>query len=185
MDRRRSAVIGSSIFFIAAPGTVVGLIPWLLTGWHLADPMPFWAPVPVQIVGGVLTAIGVAGLLHSFGKFVIEGLGTPFPADPPRHLVVNGLYRYVRNPMYVTVLSATIGQALLLGRYNLLIYTAIAWAVTAAFVRFREEPALTRRFGDEYRTYRRAVRAWWPRLRPWDPSVLGTDRVSAERGGFG
>jgi protein-S-isoprenylcysteine O-methyltransferase Ste14 len=85
-------------------------------------------------------------------------------------LVVGGVYRYVRNPMYVAVLAAIVGQALLLGRLGLLLYAAAAWLVVATFVRFYEEPTLTRRFGADYEAYRHAVPAWWPRLRPWKPS---------------
>jgi protein-S-isoprenylcysteine O-methyltransferase Ste14 len=91
----------------------------------------------------------------------------------------------VRNPMYVGLVWAVLGQALLLGLLNLLVYAVCVWAVTAAFVRFREEPVLARRFGDEYATYRRAVRAWWPRLRPWDPAELGPRRATGARGEFG
>ena len=79
------------------------------------------------------------------------------------------LYRHVRNPMYVAMLAAIVGQALPLGRLGLLLYAAAAWLAAAAFVRFYEEPTLTRRFGANYEAYRRAVPAWWPRLRPWDP----------------
>lgn len=183
--RRRAATIGSAVFFLVGPGIVIGLVPWLLSDWRAAEPMPFWAPVPVRVLGAVLVAAGVAVMVHSFVRFVADGLGTPFPADPPRHLVVTGLYRFVRNPMYVAIVAGTLGQTLLLGSYPLLGYTVLAWAVTAVFVRFREEPALERRFSEEYRVYRQAVRAWWPRLRPWDPAVLGKNRISAERGAFG
>jgi protein-S-isoprenylcysteine O-methyltransferase Ste14 len=79
------------------------------------------------------------------------------------------VYRYVRNPMYVTVLAAIVGQASLLGRLVLLLYAAGAWLVIAAFVRFYEEPTLAGRFGADYEGYRRAVPAWWPRLRPREP----------------
>jgi protein-S-isoprenylcysteine O-methyltransferase Ste14 len=82
-------------------------------------------------------------------------------------VVVGGVYRYVRNPMYVAALAAIVGQAFLLGRLVLLLYAAGVWLVVAAFVRFYEEPTLTRRrFGADYEAYRRAVPAWWPRLRP-------------------
>lgn len=158
----RTAALGSAVFLLAVPGTVVGLVPWWLTGWTA---LPFWAPA--RAGGAVLLAASVAVLLHAFGRFVREGLGTPFPAAPPRHLVVGGLYRHVRNPMYVAVVAAVLGQGLLLGRPGLLLYAAGVWAVTAAFVRWREEPVLSRRFGADYDEYRRAVRAWWPRLRPW------------------
>jgi protein-S-isoprenylcysteine O-methyltransferase Ste14 len=71
--------------------------------------------------------------------------------------------------MYVAVLSVIVGQALILGQLVLLPYAAAFWVITAAFVRWYEEPALTRRFGADYEAYRRAVPAWWPRLRPWEP----------------
>jgi protein-S-isoprenylcysteine O-methyltransferase Ste14 len=99
-------------------------------------------------------------------RFVVEGLGTPAPVAPTEHLVVGGLYRYVRNPMYVAVASTIVGQALLLGQLVLLPYAALFLAVTATFVRLHEEPALRRRYGAQYDAYRRAVPGWWPRLSP-------------------
>ncbi|TCP57318.1 protein-S-isoprenylcysteine O-methyltransferase Ste14 [Tamaricihabitans halophyticus] len=183
--RRAKATLGSAVFLVAAPGTVAVLIPWLLSGWQFRDPQPWWTPVWVQVIGGLLIAIGAAGLVHAFGKFVVEGFGTPSPSAPPNRLVVGGLYRFVRNPMYVTVLAAILGQALLFGQWGLALYAAITWCGVAAFVRWREEPALARRFGADYTAYRKAVRAWWPRLRPWDPGELGPERVIAARGQFG
>lgn len=185
MSRRRSALLGSVTFFVVAPGTVAGLLPWLLTGWAASDPMPGWAPVPVRVAGAVLLAAGLAVLLHAFGRFVREGLGTPFPGAPPRHLVVGGLYRYVRNPMYLAIAAAVFGQALLLGRPVLLGYGLVAVAANAAFVHWREEPVLARRFGDEYDAYRRAVRAWWPRARPWNPGTQGPTRAEGDLEEFG
>jgi protein-S-isoprenylcysteine O-methyltransferase Ste14 len=99
--------------------------------------------------------------------FLVEGFGTPAPIAAPERLVVGGVYRYVRNPMYVAILAVIIGQALLLGQLGLLLYAAAIWLIAAAFVRWYEEPTLTRRFGAGYEAYRRAVPAWWPRLRPW------------------
>ena len=112
---------------------------------------------------------GLIVLVQAFVRFVVEGFGTPAPVAAPERLVVGGVYRYVRNPMYVAVLAAIVGQALLLGRLSLLLYAGAAWLVVAAFVRFYEEPTLARRFGADYEAYRRAVPAWWPRLRPWEP----------------
>ncbi len=100
----------------------------------------------------------------------MEGIGTPAPVAPPQLLVVGGIYRHVRNPMYVAVLAAILGQALLLGQLVLLGYAAAMWLVFAAFVRFYEEPTLAESFGADYDAYRRAVPAWLPRLRPWRPS---------------
>jgi protein-S-isoprenylcysteine O-methyltransferase Ste14 len=155
---------GSAVFLVVAPGVAAGLVPWLLTGWDSADP-PAW----VAAIGALLTVAGAAALLHSFARFVVEGRGTPAPVAPTERLVVGGLYRHVRNPMYVAVTSAIAGQALLLGRPWLLAYAVAFWGVTAAFVWLYEEPTLSARYGEEYAAYRRAVPAWLPRLRPWSP----------------
>jgi protein-S-isoprenylcysteine O-methyltransferase Ste14 len=165
--RRPTAAVGSAVFFLLAPGVVVGLIPWLLTRWQAREPAPYWAPM--RVLGGILLVAGLIALIQAFARFVVEGLGTPAPIAAPERLVVGGVYRYVRNPMYVAVLVAIFGQALLLGRLGLLLYAGAAWLVVAAFVRWYEEPTLTRRFGADYEAYRRAVPAWWPRLRPWEP----------------
>ena len=166
--RRPTAAVGSAVFFLAAPGVVAGLIPWLLTRWQAREPLPYWAPM--RVLGGILLVAGLIALIRAFVRFVMEGIGTPAPIAAPERLVVGGVYRYVRNPMYVAVLAAIVGQGLLLGRLGLLLSAAAAWLVVAAFVRWYEEPALPRRFGEDYETYRRAVPAWWPRLRPWAPA---------------
>jgi protein-S-isoprenylcysteine O-methyltransferase Ste14 len=166
--RRPTAAVGSAVFFLAAPGVVAGLIPWLLTRWQARELLPYWAPM--RVLGGILLVAGLIALIRAFVRFVTEGLGTPAPIAAPERLVVGGVYRYVRNPMYVAVLAAIVGQGLLLGRLGLLLYAAATWLVVAAFVRWYEEPTLTRRFGEDYETYRRAVPAWWPRLRPWEPA---------------
>jgi protein-S-isoprenylcysteine O-methyltransferase Ste14 len=143
-----------------APGVVAGLIPWWLTGWRVEEPLPHW--LPLRVVGAILLVLGVGVLLQAFARFVVEGLGTPAPVAPTGHLVVGGLYGYVRNPMYLAVATTLVGQALLLGRLILLLYTAAFIVVVAAFVRWYEEPTLRRQFGEEYEEYRRAVPGWWP-----------------------
>ena len=162
--RRLRAALGSAVFLVAAPGVVAGLVPWLLTGWRSSN----W-PVSVTVLGAALIALGAGVLLHAFGRFVVEGRGTPAPIAPTERLVVGGLYRHVRNPMYVAVGTAIVGQALLLGRPLLLAYAAAFWLLVAAFVRSYEEPTLSARYGAQYAAYRRAVPAWWPRLQPWSP----------------
>src|ERR671910_1258659 len=165
--RRPTAAVGSAVFFLVGPGVFVGLIPWLLTGWQAHEPVPYWAPM--RVLGGLLLVAGLIALIQAFARFVVEGFGTPAPIAAPERLVVGGLYRNVRNPMYVAVLTAIVGQALLLSRLGLLLYAAAAWLLVAAFVHLYEEPTLTRRFGVDYEAYRRAVPARWPRLRPWEP----------------
>ena len=131
----------------------------------MREPLPYWGLV--RVVGFALILAGVAFLVHAFARFVVEGLGTPAPVAPTERLVVGGLYRHVRNPMYVAVLAIIVGQSLALGRPILLAYAAIVWVAVASFVRFYEEPTLSHRFGAQYEEYKRAVPAWWPRLRPW------------------
>ena len=136
--RRVTAAVGSAVFFLVAPGTVVGLIPWLLTGWQLRQLVPPYF-APIRVLGAILLVAGLIVLVQAFVRFVVEGLGTPAPIAAPERLVVGGLYRYVRNPMYVAVLAAIIGQALLLGQLGLLLYAAALWLISAAFVHWYEE----------------------------------------------
>jgi protein-S-isoprenylcysteine O-methyltransferase Ste14 len=142
---------------------VAGLIPWLLTSWRMDN-----APLAIRIVGGVLVVVGVAFLLHAFARFVIEGIGTPAPVAPTERLVVGGIYRHVRNPMYLAVGATIVGQALLLGQWGLLAYAGLFFAIVATFVVTYEEPALEQRFGGDYEAYRRAVPGWLPRRHPWN-----------------
>ena len=114
---RARAAAGSGLFLAIAPGVVAGAIPYWLTGWEAYD-----APFALRVAGAALIAAGVPVLLHSFGRFVVEGIGTPAPVAPTEHLVVGGLYRYVRNPMYLAVVATILGQAALLGRPVLLVW---------------------------------------------------------------
>jgi protein-S-isoprenylcysteine O-methyltransferase Ste14 len=165
--REARAAVGSVVFLVLAPGVVAGVVPWLLTGWEVAEPLHYW--LPLRVVGAVLLVAGVVVLLDAFARFVREGLGTPAPVAPTERLVVGGLYRYVRNPMYLAVASIIVGQALLLGQLILLPYAALFGLAVWAFVRWYEEPTLRRRFGEDYEEYRRAVPGWWPRRTPWRP----------------
>ena len=106
--RRTAAALGTSMFFALAPGTVAGLIPWWLTGWHLRH-VEVAAWIPVRVLGGILIAAGLPVLVAAFVRFVREGFGTPAPVAPTEHLVVGGLYRYVRNPMYLAVAALIVG----------------------------------------------------------------------------
>jgi protein-S-isoprenylcysteine O-methyltransferase Ste14 len=164
--RTSAAVAGSSLFFAVAPGVVAGVGPWLLTGWQAADPP--W-PVAVRVAGGALLVVCTVALVLAFVRFVREGRGTPAPVGPTERMVVGGLYRHVRNPMYLAVVGAIVGQALVLGRPVLLAYAAVAGAAMGLFVHMYEEPHLTAVYGDGYRAYRRAVPGWLPRLTPWTP----------------
>ena len=163
--RRPAAATASAVFFALAPGTVAGLVPWYLTRWQIRGPLAYWAPV--RVTGLIMLILGGAVLVEAFARFVSQGRGTPAPAAPAEHLVTGGLYRYVRNPMYIAVVAAITGQALALGQPVLLGYAAVVWVTIAAFVRWYEEPTLARQFGLNYEAYRRGVPAWRPRIRPW------------------
>lgn len=161
---RVRAWAGTIVFLALAPGIVAGLIPWLLTGWRIP-----WSPpwlVPVAIVSVLLIGSGVVVLLDAFIRFA-RADGTPAPPVPTAHLVVDGPYRFVRNPMYLAVLAIILGQALLFASTATVVYAALTFAGVFLFVRFYEEPTLEATYGDEYRRYRRRVRGWMPRLRPW------------------
>jgi protein-S-isoprenylcysteine O-methyltransferase Ste14 len=145
---------------------VAGLVPWLISGWQVRGPVSPLAIIRMAL-GGVLLVLAIVVLVRAFARFVMEGRGTPAPVAPPERLVVGGDYRFVRNPMYLAVITAVLGQAMIFGSLGLLVYAVALWAITAAFVRWYEEPVLLRRYGDEYERYCLAVRAWLPRLRPF------------------
>jgi protein-S-isoprenylcysteine O-methyltransferase Ste14 len=161
--RKTSAAVGTSVFFALAPGVVAGLVPWLLTDWDMRGPGTLSL---LRLAGLFMVATGAGALVGAFVRFVVEGLGTPAPVAPTEHLVVGGLYRYVRNPMYTAVVATILGQALLLRQPVLLLYAALVAAAVAAFVHLYEEPTLSRRYGVEYDAYRAAVPRWLPRSGP-------------------
>ena len=162
--RTIQAIAGSALFFIAAPGVVAGVMPWVLTDRYRLPLSTLPGLVPA---GWILILAAAALLLHSFARFALEGLGTPAPVAPTERLVVGGIYRHVRNPMYVAVLSIILGQALLFSSWAVFGYGIVAAAAMVSFVRLYEEPTLARRYGAEYEAYRRAVPGWLPRLTPW------------------
>jgi protein-S-isoprenylcysteine O-methyltransferase Ste14 len=158
---RAAATGGSALFFALAPGTVAGLLPWSLTGWRVGTALPW----PARLLGTLLILAGLLVIVPAFVRFVREGAGTPAPLAQTDRLVVGGPYRFVRNPMYVAVLLAIAGQAVLLGRWVLVVYGLVAAAAMVGFVKGYEEPHLSRVYGADYEAYRRAVPGWWPRPR--------------------
>jgi protein-S-isoprenylcysteine O-methyltransferase Ste14 len=157
--------LGTVLFFLLAPGTVAGLVPWRLTGWRLQAPLLGWAGF--RVIGAGMMLLGLTVLMEAFVRFVRVGQGTPAPTHPTERLVVSGIYRYVRNPMYLAVLTILIGQGLLFGTTDLLIYAAVVSLGFHTFVTLYEEPTLHGRFGEEYERYCHTVPRWRPRLTPW------------------
>jgi protein-S-isoprenylcysteine O-methyltransferase Ste14 len=163
--RRTAAIIGSAIFLVIAPGTLTVYIPYALTRWRMGPPLLGFSFF--RVIGIVFILSGLPVLLDSFARFAIQGLGTPAPFASPQHLVVTGLYGYVRNPMYVAVLLLILGQGLLFGDVRLLQYGVVVWLAFFAFVLIYEEPALRAEFGKEYKEFCANVPRWIPRVRPW------------------
>jgi protein-S-isoprenylcysteine O-methyltransferase Ste14 len=148
------------LFTVLVPGTVGGWLPWWLGSRTRPDIATTWRwhhglALPLFL-------IGVAIYAWCLWDFMSAGRGTPAPIDPPRRLVVRGLYRYVRNPMYVGVLSAIAGWAAWFAARDVIIYGAFVGVGFDLFVRFVEEPGLRARFGEDYTRYCAAVRRWIP-----------------------
>jgi protein-S-isoprenylcysteine O-methyltransferase Ste14 len=153
------------------PGVVTILVPlWIVigtgalrVGWGLPPP----ASLVPTILGCVLGGVGLLLMYRTISLFAGFGDGTLAPWDPPRRLVVRGVYRRVRNPMLSGVFLLLLGEAVLLGSPPILFWFLAAFAVNALYIPLVEEPDLSRRFGEEYLTYKRNVPRWVPRLRPW------------------
>ena len=156
------AAVGTALVFLVGQGGGVVLLPYAFTHWQQGTPP--W-PVMVRAIGVALIAVGGIMVLTGFVRFATEGIGVPFPAEPTsRQLTIGGPYRYVRNPLYLAIVLAVAGQALLFSRPVLLAYAAVLLAAFVAFVHWYEEPTLARRFGGQYEAYRKQVPGWWPRL---------------------
>jgi protein-S-isoprenylcysteine O-methyltransferase Ste14 len=153
----------SLLWTILFPGFFAVYLPWAVFGLDRA-----WLDLsgPVPIVGHVLIALGAALLIACIVDFAIIGRGTLSPLDPPQHLVVRGLYRYVRNPMYVGVMTMVTGELLVTLSVPLTIYLLVWFACANLFVIGYEEPTLRRQFSAEYDGYCRQVGRWIPRFRP-------------------
>lgn len=166
--RLPSAILGTVVFFFVAPGIVAGALPLALA--NRSWPPAVAGGFPGAPFGVLLIAAGLAVLLTAFAQFALQGRGTPAPVAPTATLVVGGLYRWVRNPMYVAVLTIILGQALLFANLGILIYAAVIFITVHAFVVAYEEPTLRETYGAQYDTYARHVRRWIPRLTPWRPA---------------
>ncbi len=137
-------------------------LPSLFIGWNEQLDWPVWQSGATQVLGGVLIVGGFALMLHCIGVFARVGRGTPIPAAPPENLVVRGIYRHTRNPIYVADVAVWLGIFLFQGHAALLLYAGIATLCIQAVIVLWEEPDLVRRFGSEYEAYRRDVPRWLP-----------------------
>ncbi|MET0272066.1 MAG: isoprenylcysteine carboxylmethyltransferase family protein [Phenylobacterium sp.] len=162
---RPMALFLTLVFNLIVPGTFAVYLPYLLTHWRLEPPL--LGLEGVRWLGGAMIVAGVAVVLEAQGRFVWNGLGTPAPIAPPQKLVVQGFYRFVRNPMYVAVVALTLGQGLLFASPAMLAYAAILLVGFHLFVRLYEEPTLGKKFPADYPEFVANVPRWLPRLSPW------------------
>jgi protein-S-isoprenylcysteine O-methyltransferase Ste14 len=152
-----------TIFFtIIAPGTVAGLVPYWLLGAKLHRQISLWEHL--SLTGLSVAILGFAIYLWCAVDFIRKGHGTPAPYDPPRILVINGLYRFVRNPMYLGVVSIILGEAIFFRTNALLLYAALVLLAFHLRVLRYEEPTLRRLFGDAYVKYYAVVPRWLPKV---------------------
>lgn len=146
-------------FTILQPGVVAGLLPYWILGDQFSETFKrnfsFFQYVAISIF-----AVGVAIMFYCVGLFAVKGKGTLSPADPTKKLVISGLYKFSRNPMYIGVMLMLIGEAMFFSSNSLWIYTTIVFIVFNLFIIFHEEPRLKRNFGAEYQQYLKTVRRW-------------------------
>lgn len=163
MEHRRAiawALFKTAVFTVVVPGTVGVLIPaWFVSEAGGRETRP---PVSWRWIGLLPLVAGASVYPICAWEFAVTGLGTPAPIDMPRKLVAKGLYRFVRNPMYLGVASLVVGQAVLFGSIRVLVYIVLVWILFHLFVVFWEEPVLKRKFGVEYEEYCRRVPRWLP-----------------------
>jgi protein-S-isoprenylcysteine O-methyltransferase Ste14 len=154
-------VFRALLWAVALPGFFGFYVPWQYFGLaHVSLELAN----PVQLVGLLVIALGTALLSLCIFDFARSGRGTLSPLDPPKHLVVAGLYRFVRNPMYLSVTLIVLGEVVLTRSSALLAYWALWFAAVNVFVLGYEEPALRRRFGQSYENYLSSVGRWIPRF---------------------
>ena len=155
----KSLFIRNLIFTMLQPGLVVGLFPYLIAGdkFKIVFHQPFGI---LQFAGIIIFLAGVALMLYCIYYFAIEGRGTLSPADPTKNLVVHGPYQFSRNPMYIGVTVALLGEVIFLESGRLLLYTGIVFILFALFIITIEEPRLRKDFGDQYASYSKKVRRW-------------------------
>ncbi|NBA85933.1 isoprenylcysteine carboxyl methyltransferase [Emticicia sp. CRIBPO] len=154
-----SLLLRNLFFTILQPGIVAGLIPFFILDKNLDDLIRL--PVRIHEKTGLFLFIsGLIVMLICIFNFAVKGRGTLSPADPTKKLVLEGLYRYSRNPMYVGVMMILIGESVYTGSFSLLVYSLVILAAFHLFIVFREEPRLQRDFGEEYTEYSQKVRRW-------------------------
>ncbi len=167
-SQRRNVIVSILFVVFGGPGFLLLYLPLWITRFRV----PAGEPLGQVFVSGVLIVAGLTPLLESILRFIFVGRGTLVPTQSTQHLVVSGLYRYVRNPMYVGVMAVLAGEALLFWNRGIVIEAISVCVGSNLFVLFYEEPTLVRSYPEEYPRYKSHVPRWVPRLTPWNGSQI-------------
>jgi protein-S-isoprenylcysteine O-methyltransferase Ste14 len=155
-----TAISKTLLFTLLVPGSVAGFVPWWILSRTGLATLP---PIGLRWLAGMaLVSAGIAIYGWCAWDFTFAGRGTPAPIDPPKELVVRGLYRWSRNPMYVGVLSVLAGETVLFRALPLLVYALVVLTMFQLFIVLYEEPHLQRTFGTSYAEYCSRVPRWFP-----------------------
>lgn len=168
VSMRRNVVISVLFVCFGGPAIVLVYVPLWITRFHVPTGEPAWQ----ILLAACIILIGLMPALESMRRFIVVGRGTLVPVAPTEHLVVSGYYRYVRNPMYVGILLALLGESLLLRSRSLAEFACWLGVGFHLFVCLYEERTLMQRYGEEYLCFRRHVPRWIPRLTPWSAEEL-------------
>ena len=158
---------------ILLPGIVTLVIPGTILWLSGTDSFGLWQSVPASrvvlpVIGGICICLGLLLMVATIRLFVTVGKGTLAPWEPTQRLVVQGVYRHVRNPMISGVILVLLGESVLTASLPLFCWFLVVVVVNAAYIPLSEEPGLVKRFGEDYLTYKRNVPRWVPRWTPWD-----------------
>jgi|HubBroStandDraft_1064217.scaffolds.fasta_scaffold12668_5 protein-S-isoprenylcysteine O-methyltransferase Ste14 len=165
-SQRKNAVISILFVVFGGPAVLLVYLPYWLTKLHIPADEPLWQ----LMIAGAFIGLGIVPLLESATRFVRVGRGTLVPTNATEHLVVSGAYRYVRNPMYLGVMTSLVAEAVLFHSAELVVELALAMIGCHLFVCLYEEPTLAKRYSKEYAEFKRNVPRWLPRFTPWGDS---------------
>jgi len=164
---------------VLLPGVVTLVIPGTILWRTGLDSYRLWQSVPasrliLSVIGIACLSLGFTLMIATIRLFVRVGKGTLAPWQPPQRLVVQGVYRHVRNPMISGVLFVLLGESVITASVPLLCWFVIFAIINAIYIPLSEEPGLVDRFGEEYLTYKQNVPRWIPRLTPWEGGLTST-----------
>jgi protein-S-isoprenylcysteine O-methyltransferase Ste14 len=166
MTTQKSPSLAAHATALLMPFTMVVFVPTIILWGNAKLADPIWV-----VFAAVLAAAGLALFIATLRLFILVGKGTLAPWDATRHLVVRGPYKYCRNPMITGVFTILLAESLAFLSSGLLVWAASFFVANTIYFILKEEPDLAKKFGDEYRHYKRHVPRWFPRIKPYDKAA--------------